>query len=158
MKLFRTSLAAALLIAGPLVAWGQATPAASPSPSAAAIVSATANSAAPSLLFTRQVAQAAPATGGMLQLTIYLVLIAAMLIAGLYLTRGGFINFMQRGKGEKKLLISESRTLGNRQFLVVAEYEGRKMLLGVCPGRIDYLSTLTGGPEETFATELEDKE
>jgi flagellar protein FliO/FliZ len=34
--------------------------------------------------------------------------------------------------------------LGNRQFLVVAEYEQRKMLIGVCPGRIEYLCTLSG--------------
>jgi flagellar biogenesis protein FliO len=101
---------------------------------------------------------ASQSTGGMLQLTIYLVLIGGMLIGGLYLTRGGFANLMQRSKGDKKLQISESRTLGNRQFLVVAEYEGRKMLLGVCPGRIDYLSTLAAGGDETFSADLEDKE
>jgi flagellar protein FliO/FliZ len=39
--------------------------------------------------------------------------------------------------------------LGNRQFLVVAEYEDRKMLIGVCPGRIDYLATLSA-PEADF--------
>ncbi len=34
--------------------------------------------------------------------------------------------------------------VGTRQYLVVAEYEGRRMLLGVSPARIDYLSALEG--------------
>ena len=56
---------------------------------------------------------------------------------------------MQRNKGARKLNISETRGLGARQFLVVAEYENRKMLIGVCPGRIDYLCTLSA-PEPEF--------
>jgi flagellar protein FliO/FliZ len=44
--------------------------------------------------------------------------------------------------------------LGNRQFLVVAEYEGRKMLLGVCPGRIELLSELGGKSTEPFDAHL----
>jgi flagellar protein FliO/FliZ len=51
-------------------------------------------------------------------------------------------------KGERKLQIAETRMLGNRQFLIVAEYEDRKMLIGVCPGRIDYLCTLAGAEPE----------
>ncbi|MBL9215138.1 MAG: flagellar biosynthetic protein FliO [Opitutaceae bacterium] len=46
------------------------------------------------------------------------------------------------GRSERKLAIAETRSLGNRQHLVVAEYEGRKFLLGVCPGRIDLLTSL----------------
>lgn len=46
------------------------------------------------------------------------------------------------GGQARKLTVSESRSLGNRQFLVVADYDGRKFLLGVCPGRIDMLSPL----------------
>jgi len=45
----------------------------------------------------------------------------------------------------RKLAVLESRSLGNRQYLVVAGYEGRKFLLGVCPGRIELLSPLDGG-------------
>ncbi len=45
----------------------------------------------------------------------------------------------------RKLAVLESRSLGNRQYLVVAGYEGRKFLLAVCPGRIDLLSPLDGG-------------
>lgn len=97
------------------------------------------------------------ASGGMLQIVIYFVLIVGLLIAGLYFTRTGFGALPRINKGDRKLIIAETRSLGNRQFLVVAEYENRKMLLGVCPGRIDYLSTLAGGGDDTFSTELRDK-
>ena len=51
------------------------------------------------------------------------------------------------GREARKLTVAETRSLGNRQYLVVADYEGRKFLLGVCPGRIDLLSSLDGsGP------------
>ena len=39
-------------------------------------------------------------------------------------------------------LVEETRALGNRQYLVVASYEGKKFLLGVCPGQINLLSPL----------------
>jgi flagellar protein FliO/FliZ len=45
-------------------------------------------------------------------------------------------------RGEHQLAIAETRSLGNRQYLVVAAYGERRYLLGVCPGRIDLLSTL----------------
>jgi flagellar protein FliO/FliZ len=53
-------------------------------------------------------------------------------------------------RGDRKLAVSETRPLGNRQYLVVADYEGRKFLLGVCPGRIDLLAPL--GPGEAAAS------
>ena len=46
------------------------------------------------------------------------------------------------GRDMRALAIDETRSLGNRQFLVVASYEGRKFLIGVCPGRIDMLAPL----------------
>jgi len=48
------------------------------------------------------------------------------------------------GRDTRLLAIDETRPLGNRQYLVVASYEGKKLLLGVCPGRIDLLASLTG--------------
>jgi flagellar protein FliO/FliZ len=42
----------------------------------------------------------------------------------------------------RALAIDETRSLGNKQYLVVASYEGKKFLIGVCPGRIDMLSSL----------------
>lgn len=70
-------------------------------------------------------------------------LLGAALLAG----AGGWLVWKKRQAGsmsrEARLLaIDETRPLGNRQYLVVASYEGRKFLLGVCPGRIDLLSPL----------------
>jgi flagellar protein FliO/FliZ len=45
-------------------------------------------------------------------------------------------------RGGQSLTIEETRSLGNRQYLVVASYENKKFLLGVCPGRIDHLAPL----------------
>jgi flagellar protein FliO/FliZ len=44
----------------------------------------------------------------------------------------------------RALAVDETRSLGNRQYLVVASYEGKKFLIGVCPGRIDMLAPLDG--------------
>jgi flagellar protein FliO/FliZ len=46
------------------------------------------------------------------------------------------------GRDEHKLAIAETRSLGNRQYLVVAAYGDRRYLLGVCPGKIDLISPL----------------
>lgn len=47
-------------------------------------------------------------------------------------------------KGQRQLAIEETRSLGNRQFLVVAGYQDKKFLLGVCPGKIELLAPLHG--------------
>ncbi len=62
---------------------------------------------------------------------------------------GGWMLWKKRaeagpGREGRLLAVDETRPLGNRQYLVVASYEGRKFLLGVCPGRIDLLSPLDG--------------
>jgi flagellar protein FliO/FliZ len=72
-------------------------------------------------------------------------LVLGLLLAG----AGGWLLWRQRrgapvGRELRALAIDETRSLGNRQFLVVASYEGRKFLLGVCPGRIDMLTPLDG--------------
>ena len=69
--------------------------------------------------------------------------------------KNGFAFLQPKNKGVRKLNVAETRMLGNRQFLVMAEYEGRKMLLGVCPGRIELLSDLGGKTDEPFAAHLE---
>jgi flagellar protein FliO/FliZ len=81
------------------------------------------------------------------------VLALAIVAAGV----GGFLLWRQRrspaglsSREARQLAVLETRSLGNRQYLVVAGYEGRKFLLGVCPGRIDLLSPLEEGqPPET---------
>ncbi len=51
------------------------------------------------------------------------------------------------GLGGRQLTIAETKSLGNRQFLVIASYQDQKFLLGVCPGRIDLLSSLGTAPD-----------
>ncbi len=89
-----------------------------------------------------------PASGSTFQLAIYFVLLVALLGGGVYVMRNGLGFLQPKPKGPRKLDITETRMLGNRQFLIVAEYEQRKMLIGVCPGRIDYLCTLSGTEPE----------
>jgi flagellar protein FliO/FliZ len=47
------------------------------------------------------------------------------------------------GQSGRKLAIEETRSLGNRQYLVIAAYDGKKLLLGVTPGRIKLLCDLS---------------
>lgn len=47
----------------------------------------------------------------------------------------------------RQLAIEETRSLGSRQYLVVASYQDKKFLLGVCPGRIDLLAPLSAADE-----------
>ena len=92
--------------------------------------------------------QAVPQLGGNAwQIAGYLGGMVVLFAGGAWLLRNGLPS-MQRSKGERKLNVSETRGLGARQFLVVAEYENRKVLLGVCPGRIDYLCSLSAAEPE----------
>jgi flagellar protein FliO/FliZ len=71
-----------------------------------------------------------------------------ILVVALLLAAGGAWLMLQKrkagpagGRG-RKLQIDETRPLGNRQYLVVADYAGKKFLLGVAPGRIQMLAPL----------------
>jgi flagellar protein FliO/FliZ len=63
---------------------------------------------------------------------------------------GGGVHFLKRGglvgrsgaSVHQRLAIEETRPLGNKQFLAVATYGDRRMLLAVCAGRIDLLCRL----------------
>lgn len=72
-------------------------------------------------------------------------LLGAALLAG----AGAWMVLKRRGlpvalgaKAPRKLVIEETRTLGNRQYLVIAGCEGKRFLLGVTPGQIQMLTTL----------------
>ena len=82
------------------------------------------------------------------------LMLLALCAGGYYLVRRQ-AGFAPVGKGQRKLVVSESRSLGNRQFLVVVEYENERVLLGVTPGKIDYLCPL---PTLTTPTESAIKE
>lgn len=100
----------------------------------------------------------APRGGSTGQMTVYVVLLLALFAGGAWLLRNGMPGFNAARRGERRLHIRETRGLGGRQFLVVAEYDGRKLLLGVCPGRIDHLCTLAGAEPEFSSIEPEKAE
>ena len=140
-----------------------ATPPATPPAAATQPATATppATQSANPLIIPRTAPLASPLnteSGGLLQLSIYLILLLALLSGGFYVMRNGWGIFQAKPKGERKLQIIENRMLGNRQFLIVAEYENRKVLLGVCPGQINYLCTLSESDSEfsSISTEKSD--
>jgi flagellar biogenesis protein FliO len=45
-------------------------------------------------------------------------------------------------KGKGGILLCDTKSLGNKQFLVVAEYEQEKFLLGISSGSIELLAKL----------------
>jgi flagellar biogenesis protein FliO len=59
--------------------------------------------------------------------------------------------------GEGKIVVADTCSLGNRQFLVVAQYGAEKYLIGVSPSSISYLSRLSSGASD-FQHELDQVE
>lgn len=92
---------------------------------------------------------AGPAAGGSSWTTLGLAALCLGGAAWVFWHRRQGTGAAVRG-AERRLAILETRSLGNRQHLVVADYAGRKFLLGVCPGRIDLLAPLdpAGPPSE----------
>jgi len=88
----------------------------------------------------------APATGGKPETGSSFYLAVALLAGAggwwLWLKRKGGVNGALAGAAQLK--IAETKSLGSRQYLVVADYDGKKFLLGVCPGSIELLTPLDG--------------
>ena len=59
--------------------------------------------------------------------------------------------------GEGKIVVADTCSLGNRQFLVVAQYGSEKHLIGVSTTSISYLSRLSSGAND-FQHELDQVE
>ena len=59
--------------------------------------------------------------------------------------------------GEGKIVVADTCSLGNRQFLVVAQYGAEKHLIGVSSTSISYLSRLSAGSHD-FQSELDQVE
>jgi flagellar protein FliO/FliZ len=75
-----------------------------------------------------------------------LTVVGVFVLAGVgawLLWRGRAGGMAQFNRTARQLIIEETRSLGSRQYLVVATYQDRKFLLGVCPGRIDFLAPLS---------------
>ena len=75
------------------------------------------------------------------QLVVYFVVLVALAGGGFFLFKRG-MPLRNKLAGENHLRLLETKILGNRQFLVVVQYEDSKMLLGVGPGQIQYLCPL----------------
>ncbi len=73
----------------------------------------------------------------------YLLVLGGFAVAIWFCFKRGLLRKGSKNMGNK-LNVLESRMLGNRQFLMVVEYEDNKVLLGVGPGKIDYLTSLNG--------------
>lgn len=96
--------------------------------------------------------------GGSVLVVLFLLMVGAIVAIWIFMKRGAF----PRLKGGEHLQILETRALGGRQFLVVARHHDQTFLLGVCPGRIDYLCSLESLPgndlKKSFESVLQDKE
>jgi flagellar protein FliO/FliZ len=88
--------------------------------------------------------------GGTGKLTIYFLTLAGLVIGGFFILKRG-LPLRAAGGSEHRLHLRETKMLGNRQFLVVAEYEGSRILLGVGPGRIEYLCPLDSAEEPAIS-------
>lgn len=68
-----------------------------------------------------------------------------------------FLRYFRFGRGmlfsPRKLRILESKSLGNRQFLLVVAYEGEMFLLGIYPNGMQLLSKLPSSDEVLPKTE-----
>jgi flagellar biogenesis protein FliO len=99
-----------------------------------------------------------PSSSGGLSQAVAYVAVLGLLVGGAWLLvkRGSLPRPFARSEGRLKVL--ETKVLGNRQFLMVVEYEDAKMLLGVCQGRIDYLTPLAGHPLAAASMEEEERD
>ncbi|EIQ00361.1 flagellar biogenesis protein [Opitutaceae bacterium TAV1] len=64
-----------------------------------------------------------------------------------YLKRRGGL-FAAARATERRIVIEETRSLGNRQYLVLAGCGRRRFLIGVAPGRIQLIAPVDEAPEE----------
>ena len=109
------------------------------------------SSSSGSLMFS---GASAASAGSFIQTLGYIVAILMIVgaVVAFFLRSGGLLGLRMGAKTNRKLHLQETWMLGHKQFLAVVEYEGKKMLLGVCPGRIDYLCPLEGN-EDGVGTE-----
>jgi flagellar protein FliO/FliZ len=94
------------------------------------------------ILFPAASAPAAAPAGGSLGNVSLVVGLALAAVGGWFVWRGRTAT--ARSADDRALAIEETRSLGNRQYLVVASYQEKRFLLGVCPGRIELLAPLPG--------------
>lgn len=87
----------------------------------------------------------------------WIILMALLVIGFTWLNRKGFFRNRSLGGHTKRLVIEETTSLGNRQYLVVARHKNQSMLLGVGQGFIHHLKDLElDSKEDTEPFKLED--
>jgi len=84
----------------------------------------------------------------MLSVVLFLVMLCAILGFWYYSKKGGMGMSLKKMAMSSELRIRETKSLGNRQFLVVVEYGEQRMLLGVAPGMINHLCYLEASEPE----------
>lgn len=96
------------------------------------------------VIYPRNSSGASPASpaGGTFSMWGVLGLVVALAGGGVYLLKRGHLGARNGAALQQRLSIEETRPLGNKQYLAVAAYGDRKLLLSVCPGRIDLLCRL----------------
>ena len=151
-----TALVLACLLTIPLPAW--ATPTHAPSPEASAQPASQSPPASETAATPAKLPNA-PAPVGVDEfgrIIGYLTLFAAIAAVAVYFAKYGFPFSKKSTREDRKLQILEMRPLGNRQFLLVVAYEETRILLGVTPGKIDYLCPLdaTDSPPRDFSALL----
>lgn len=81
------------------------------------------------------------------QIVVFLIILAGVLLFALRYFKGGGLKGL-KGKHSNYLNVTETKPLGNKQFLVVVECGPQKMLLGVGPGMINHLCYLNAPFDE----------
>jgi flagellar biogenesis protein FliO len=93
------------------------------------------------------------------------IFVVLILMTGLAVA---FIRYAKKGKinlasitslgANDSLIIAETRMLGNKQYLMVVEYNTQKVLIGVSPGRIQHLCFLDSAFEDDAAERDSDED
>ena len=83
----------------------------------------------------------------------FLMILALVAYGVTRLGKGRFKDNLRGIKSDGKIILSDCRPLGNRQFIIVAQYGMQKHLLGVSPGKIEHLTKLeevsqVGSPDQ----------
>lgn len=88
---------------------------------------------------------------------VFLILLTGLTYAFIHFAKKGKINIgaLKHYSADDRLIVSETRMLGNRQYLMVVEYGTQKMLLAVTPGNVQHLCFLESAYEEEVADVME---
>lgn len=89
---------------------------------------------------------------------VFLIVLTGITYGIVHYARKGKLNLgaLRAYSAEDRLIVSETRMLGNRQYLMVVEYGDQKMLLGVAPGSIQHLCFLESGYQDEVEAAMEE--